>query len=110
MRSFITGSRKYGKPRANSDIDLVIFLSEKDYGILRLCNDESTNEIIRFANLNLIVCTSEKEFAAWKVGTERCVILKRENKKPTTKLRASKAIHYFLKMVGFKEITDPSGD
>lgn len=71
MNSFITGSEAYGKPRADSDIDLVILCSEFTKALL-IKHSDLGNEPVRYNNLNLIVCTDDAEFAVWKVGTASC--------------------------------------
>ena len=51
MQAYITGSRAYGTPREDSDIDLVVALSGKD-----LCTIwESVKHVkLMFGNLNLV--------------------------------------------------------
>ncbi len=84
MKAFITGSRAYGKPTDKSDIDLVVMVSEEvratlyglcDEGPTKMTVRAASSEIInkgpiRFGKLNLIVCTSEKEYATWKHITD----------------------------------------
>jgi hypothetical protein len=66
MKAFLTGSRAYGTPRADSDWDLVV-LAE---------SDEVERELrAAVGKLDLITCVDEKEYECWKRGTEvlRCV-------------------------------------
>jgi Nucleotidyltransferase domain len=82
MKAFLTGSRAYGTPRIDSDIDLVIFTDVETAGLLQVWgavenaapqgSDEGSDEVygpIRFGKLNLIVCTSEEAYRAWVDGT-----------------------------------------
>ena len=83
MRAFITGSRAYGVPRDDSDLDLVIFASPATLGIIRGLSDkvemdltdEPSNEgpeagSFRFGKLNLICVTWKKAFQIWRDGTD----------------------------------------
>lgn len=84
MNSFITGSRAYGTPREDSDIDLVIRISEKDaLMILDNCDEPPRNALIehyglsglhciRYGKLNVLMCTSDIYFDAWRMGTHLC--------------------------------------
>ncbi len=90
-KSFLTGSRAYGTPRLDSDIDLVVLVSKEDLDKLKERQFFLTTEQkeawdkftkgyeslggtpLRFAMLNLICCTDEKSFAIWKKGTKMLV-------------------------------------
>lgn len=77
--AFITGSRAYGTPKEDSDVDLVIFVSHADAQILRNNADtenydyfgDNNNECnsIRYGNLNIIITTSLEKYKAWQAGT-----------------------------------------
>jgi predicted nucleotidyltransferase len=75
MKAFLTGSRVYGKPRRNSDIDLVVFVSKADAAALgNLCDDDgdtSAYATVRFGRLNLLVITDPAKYAAWVEGTAK---------------------------------------
>ena len=88
-RAFITGSRKYGFPEVNSDIDLVVFIqSEDEYELLAKLSDASGGitfveeyegtvlPSLRFGNLNLICCISEAEYNCWRDGTNEMAAMK----------------------------------
>ena len=65
-RAFLTGSRVYGEPHDESDIDLVILV---DYKALKaLKNFSESKKTIRFGKLNIIACQTEAEMAVWRVG------------------------------------------
>lgn len=79
--SFVTGSRVYGTPRPDSDIDLVVLVSEQDLSRLEemaaKINDFGSpggpnyddGRSLRFSNLNLLCVTCKKHFDIWKQGT-----------------------------------------
>lgn len=89
MRAFITGSRAYGVPREDSDLDLVVLLSTEDGNTIWKLSEEGP--AVRFGMLNLIVypdCDSEREkFRKWFEVTEE---LKRRS--PVTREEAIKAL------------------
>ena len=78
MKAFITGSRIYGKPGSDSDIDLVVRM-ERNQEVLQMFTDladdsgsdiEEAEQIsFRFGALNLIVCFSDKAYDVWFQGT-----------------------------------------
>lgn len=82
-RSFVTGSHAYGTPGRESDIDLVVIVTEADLLILMNGADERNEwdaqyqerapqaACLRFGNLNLIACTSEETFEVWRKGTRQ---------------------------------------
>lgn len=65
--AFLTGSHAYGEPKKGSDVDLVIRVSSVVADKLKELS--GGKEPVRFGNLNLILCETDTEFAAWKVGT-----------------------------------------
>lgn len=98
MRPFLTGSRVYGKPSEDSDIDLVIQLSYYELDQLKKladahdviddsCAGPDSASLI-FGKLNLICCTTDDSFAVWKVGTKRCEDIKRDTHKPVLREKA----------------------
>lgn len=86
----MTGSKIYGIPSKNSDIDLVVFVSDEELEMLRQEADEDVSRnqeadehyqelgsvSLRFGKLNLLCCTKEKVYEVWKRGTFR---LKRQS-------------------------------
>jgi len=88
MHSFIVGSRAYGTPRDDSDVDLVVYLTMEDLEILRSVigtpeesaarteNDESDGKgeissgSFRIGNLNLIAVTKLSDVEIWRKGTQ----------------------------------------
>ncbi len=99
MKAFLTGSRVYGAPRPDSDIDLVVFMDREEaqrlhYLAAQLADDfgetydeETPGASLRFGNLNLIVCTDESRYRSWAIGTKDLEIIA-EEAKPVTRLEA----------------------
>lgn len=82
MNAILTGSRRYGTPHADSDIDLVVLVDEKTLtelieqsdpiiGMEKKMTDYATAGAcgLRFGKLNLLVCTKERQFAQWALGS-----------------------------------------
>ena len=92
MHSFITGSRAYGTPRPDSDIDLVVLVSPDDLAKLVELSDKQSDFghpggehyedgcFLRFGPLNLICVTDQTHFETWKKGTDELIA-----KKPVTR-------------------------
>ncbi len=74
---FLTGSRIYGTPRADSDIDLVILADPVTLIVLRTLAPEteskyaedSTDIAFKFGNLNVIAFSDPVKFQAWRNAT-----------------------------------------
>lgn len=83
MNAFLTGSRAYGWPTDKSDIDLVVLVDQRTFGILvDLLGDPDPhgksggNDVsasLRVGKLNLILHTSENAFDAWQEGTDELI-------------------------------------
>ena len=80
MKCFLTGSRCYGIPRDDSDVDIVISVDENDcrdrdmFKEIRNLADEikeysELSASFRFGSLNLIVTRDAHQYAAWLEGT-----------------------------------------
>lgn len=96
MEAFVTGSRKYGTPTSESDIDLVVFFDqEHEYDLLCDLAEERGNVTcieeyeglvltpLRFGKLNLICCIQRDEWQCWRDGTKQLV-----DQKPVTRDQA----------------------
>jgi ribulose kinase len=74
MNAFFTGSRVYGEPRKDSDVDLVARVTPEVRCVLEKLSDTPEKikgiTVIRFGRLNIIACDDDRQFAAWKFGTE----------------------------------------
>lgn len=89
MNAFVTGSRVYGTPRPESDIDLCVVVSEHDLALLSERADEdpgSGGHSLRFGKLNLIVL-GQRSFEAWQEATNELVAMK-----PVTREKAVELI------------------
>jgi hypothetical protein len=74
---FLTGSREYGVPRDDSDVDLVAYCEITTiHKILKKADDiddyGNGSAALRFGDLNLILCSDAGQYEAWKNGTDRC--------------------------------------
>ena len=73
--AFITGSRAYGIPRDDSDVDLVVRADGKTIKLLvellgRHASDYDGDSVsIRTGGLNLHLCHDDKTFEKWERGT-----------------------------------------
>ena len=65
----LTGSRVYGSPRIDSDVDLVVLVDKETAKKLEDLSDGGTYPV-KFGTLNLILVTDERSFEVWKEGTE----------------------------------------
>ncbi len=89
MNAIVTGSQVYGTPRRDSDVDLVMLVSQDDLLLLKrlgmvaekattgtdsdpgtVGTDHGLSASIRFGDLNLIATTCPIAFAVWQRGTE----------------------------------------
>lgn len=100
MNAFITGSRAYGTPKKESDIDLCVLVDQQTKDRLTKLS-KNKSEPVRFGNLNLVLVTTEEEFAAWKCCTATMVRNKVENKSPSSKETATRLIKERLRELGF---------
>lgn len=89
--SFITGSRAYGTPSLDSDLDLVVKISRYDLGkLVEFCRirnldpdgnlpdieyltGRSSTANLRFDGLNLIVTTDDRDYQVWLEGTRELI-------------------------------------
>lgn len=99
---FITGSRCYGEPTEESDLDLVVHMpaevadkiwEELFPGQPRGSDEYSTTttnhfSVFRFGQLNLIATHTNAAYDAWKVGTDKCVAQLLKKRKALTRTEA----------------------
>ena len=102
-RMFLTGSRVYGTPHNQSDLDVVVQLSKEEWELLLSIGgstapasaaEEFPTLSIRFGNLNLICAKNDDWLEAWWRGTQDLIA-----RKPVTR---DEAVATFDKL--FKEI------
>lgn len=95
-RPFLTGSRAYGRPREDSDVDLVILAPHEimyllcvfgnhyagpdgDFYEMGMGNTENfPSASISFGQLNLIVHTSTEKYDAWRTATQELIAMSNE--------------------------------
>ena len=79
MEIIFTGSRVYGRPKKDSDLDIVILCNDEEARLLNLVCDKEKQRTanypegsfnLYFGNLNIIVTTDEGTFNSWKEGTQ----------------------------------------
>ena len=90
MSAFLTGSRAYGTPQPDSDIDLCVLVSREDLEVLkRVAGATDTQEYwntdaaLRFGSLNLLAFADAPQYEAWKRGTAEL-----KEKRPVTRSAA----------------------
>lgn len=105
MNALITGSYAYGMPTSESDVDLVIRVDFETKELLERLSGANTidHTSIRFGKLNVIACTSDEEFAAWKFGTEAVKKIRYYTGKPVSKFDAKKALDQFRELLGIED-------
>ena len=106
MMAFLTGSRVYGTPHEESDTDIVVRVDEQALSALWAigdmpCDLNSARDLgwghsIRIGPLNIIAVTTDKQYAAWLIGTSE--LLKRA---PVTK---AQAIDHFDRIFGINQV------
>lgn len=93
MEAFLTGSHAYGEPGPNSDIDLVVFVSQETANKLwklrrQGCEGHSS---LQLDNVNLITITDPDQYAAWEKGTAELL----ESDQPVSR---EKAVRLFKRL------------
>lgn len=102
MRAFLTGSRAYGKPREDSDTDIVVMVTPEVHSLLKELGKLEDGSI-RFGNLNIIAVETELEFIGWKAATEGLINRKQEKKRPVTRDEAIVYIDDTFKEIGLED-------
>lgn len=101
----MTGSRAYGTPREDSDIDLVVLITEQQLGkLVASCAIGETKNttyngdktILRFGRLNLFCMTSFVRYDLWKKGTDELIA-----RRPVTRQEAKDLFIKLEKAAGF---------
>ncbi len=103
---FITGSRVYGDPKPDSDLDMVI-IADKDVES-RLLEHSGGEFPVRYGKLNLILCRNGKEYDSWKEAMTKCLNRKNKLGRPLTKEEAC-LIHDLVHEKNGTVIGDASG-
>ncbi len=72
LTAFLTGSRAYGTPREDSDVDLAVLVSPETASILWKLGARDGGSV-KFGPLNLITFSNEQNFLEWsRVNAELC--------------------------------------
>lgn len=83
--AILTGSRVYGSPKPNSDVDLVLLMTGPQANALAVFADQdpgpkhsqsASGFSLRFGRLNLIIETDPVKFEVWVRGTEQLTAMK----------------------------------
>lgn len=86
--AFLTGSRAYGMPREDSDIDICILVDDALSSLLFSASEQKGSSV-RFGKLNLIVFSNRKDFERWREVTEHLI-----TQRPVTREEAVLAFQY----------------
>jgi len=111
MISFITGSRAYGTVTPKSDIDLVVRMDEATAQLLRKLSDPVLTRsgdpqiVIKFGRINIIACTTDEQFAVWRLGTTQ---MQRSGKRHDWE-QAKNIFDVLREAVGIKDLGDSPG-
>lgn len=105
MKPFITGSRAYGTPTAESDVDLVIppMISQDQHTIVKL--SDNLDIPIKYGNLNLIIAPTEEAFWLWWKCTKELKQIK-----PVTRECAINLIESRFQQAGIDRFLHNSGE
>lgn len=126
MRAYFTGSRVYGNPKPDSDLDLVVLMDHDQFHLFVECSDTSVDTdqyeekpksaSLKFGKLNVIAVTEEAEFVAWCNGTKKCIDLFFERREadlgaatPVSREEAKAIMKQAYDAVGLKKL-ELSGD
>lgn len=107
MKCFLTGSRRYGTPRDDSDVDMVIFCDDAGGGnnedsLLFVALRDHADEIkeyhedsacLRYGRLNLIITRREDQYRAWRDGTMECIVHAPVTRKEAVATMRAKGVH-----------------
>lgn len=117
MSAILTGSRVYGDPKLESDIDMVALMTHEEYELLcgQADNFEEPDEgvggwrvpaeslggqapSLRFGALNLICCFDQKNFDVWYKGTQELA-----ERRPVTRIEAIAHLNTLRYAAGLKQ-------
>lgn len=101
----LTGSRIFGTPGPDSDLDLVIFMPLEDAKrLVGMAEGQDPDNLqsygdgmysLKFGLLNLLVCTTEKAYHIMRTGTDQAIELAKEQ--PLTKAQSHDLFQYIEK-------------
>lgn len=106
MTAFLTGSRAYGDPGPDSDVDLVVRVDKETAEKLRKLSDNGEYPI-RFGKLNLVLCASDQAFGAWRYGTDKLIHAREVEGEPVDRETARGVLVQARRDVGVMKGHDP---
>lgn len=89
---FITGSRAYGSPSEESDLDIVIrcdrYVAAVVEALVGKCSSDYDHESVsvQCGEVNLHLCTTDREYDRWKLGTRSCEVVAPVDRETAKKL------------------------
>lgn len=92
QRPFITGSRAYGSPSEDSDLDIVIRCDRYIAAVVESLIGRSTSDYdhesvsVQCGQVNLHLCTTDREYDRWKLGTRSCEVVAPVDRETAKKL------------------------
>lgn len=108
MNAILTGSRVFGKVKPYSDVDLVVLADGVTKEKLIQLSDHG-KEPVRFGRLNLILCTSIEEQAAWVLCTVSMTLDKQLKGITYSSEEAKRCLDTLREMVGIKDSGQSGG-
>lgn len=110
LPSFLTGSRAYGEPRADSDVDLAVLVTYRELQALLAAADCRDGEYqactaLRFGKLNLLCFVSDAHFRTWRQGTHELIA-----RAPVTRAQAIEHLEAIQPRHGGQTMPAPGGD
>jgi hypothetical protein len=102
--AFLIGSRAYGNPKVDSDVDLVVYMSPDDAKTLLENADMSIRHdelyhSCRYGNLNIMVCVDDAYYDTWVKGNKVLRLCK-----PVTRDVAIATFEHCRKHAGISEM------
>lgn len=99
-RAFITGSRRFGTPREDSDLDVVMLVDPTMLPLLAQHSDPVYDPSVhygkisafRFGDLNIIALTDATEFDIWERVSSELAARVKTTGKPVTRNQAITAL------------------
>ena len=91
-KPFVTGSRVYGTPRKDSDLDVVVRADEYVIRIIESIVGRSASDYdhksvsVQAGPINLHLCATDEEYDRWEKGTKSAEVVKPIDRETAKKL------------------------
>jgi len=72
LKAFATGSRVYGRPKPDSDYDIVLWVTEEEKQQLISASESDDGLTIRFGPINIIAVTNATDYYHWMDAKDCC--------------------------------------